>query len=120
MEKGFACNGLRHLFKTRVGRRSDIEWVVIEHIADEHGIIRNAVIRSGVHDGEIQLTAEQTALNLVGRFLADANLNAGVFPVKRGQDARQMRCRQVVGDAYGVTRPCDSVLSSTISDSNDA
>ena len=84
-----------------VVRRGDEKRVAPQRFKIQRRVAGQPVVRPGVQDGEIQPAAEQTALHLVGRFLADAHLDAGVLPVKRGQHARQMRCRQIVGDAHG-------------------
>ena len=84
-----------------VVRRGDEKRVAPQCFKIQRGVAGQPVVRPGVQDGEIQPAAEQTALHLVGRFLADAHLDAGVLPVKRGQHARQMCRCQIVGDAHG-------------------
>ena len=72
-------------------RRGDEKRVAPQRFKIQRRVAGQPVVRPGVQDGEIQPAAQQTALHLVGRLLADAHLDAGVLPVKRGQHARQVR-----------------------------
>ena len=85
----------------RVGRRGDEKRVARQRFKFQRRVARHAVVRPRVQNGKIQPAAEQAALHLIGRLLTDAHFDARMLPVERGQHPRQVRRRQIIGDAYG-------------------